>query len=413
MRRLATGNPNLSPAQQGVRGERGPVIAKALSVQARISNLLAMGLMLAVGVGLLLWYYSHQMARQARARQSVQRGVVRHADTEMTLPPLGPIVPPASGWQGAQPQVMEAGVLATQGQPIPIPALAPVALTAAPMAQPARSADTSPAAAFPQRTTADRRLSGEVFATAITVRTAPDLPVPALSAATAAAEPSAPDVHTGAASSGLSALLQTQRATAVSARMLPNPSMLLPRGAFIDCTLETAIDSALPGLTTCVTATDTFGADGRVVLLERGTKLVGETQGQLQQGAARVFVLWNEARTPAGIVVPLDSPGADELGRSGLSGTVQRHFWERFGAAILISTIDGAVQAAVQSSNHGNGTVIYNPGASQDVMTEALRSTVTITPTITKRNGDRIQVMVARDLDFSSVYELRHAGHDQ
>ena len=42
-------------------------------------------------------------------------------------------------------------------------------------------------------------------------------------------------------------------------------------------------------MTTCMTATDTFGADGNVVLLERGTKLIGETRGQVQQGiAARV-----------------------------------------------------------------------------------------------------------------------------
>ena len=47
--------------------------------------------------------------------------------------------------------------------------------------------------------------------------------------------------------------------------------------------------------------------------------------------------------------MPLASPGTDELGRSGLPGEVNRHFWERFGAAMLISVVDGAVQAAVQS----------------------------------------------------------------
>jgi type IV secretion system protein VirB10 len=104
--------------------------------------------------------------------------------------------------------------------------------------------------------------------------------------------------------------------------------------------------------------------------------------------------------------VPLASPGTDELGRAGLAGQVDRHFWQRFGAAILISVIDGALQAAVQSSSN-NGTVIVNPSASQDVMTEVLKSTVNIPPTVTKQNGDRIQVFVARDLDFRSVYELR------
>src|SRR4029078_5436798 len=136
-----------------------------------------------------------------------------------------------------------------------------------------------------------------------------------------------------------------------------------------DCTLETAIDSTLPGMTTCITATDTFGTDGRIVLLERGTKLVGETRGQVQQGAARLFVLWSEARTPTGVVIPLASPGTDELGRSGLQGKVKRHCFERFGAAILISVIDGVVQGAAQSSGDGN-SVIYNPSTSSDVMTE-------------------------------------------
>jgi type IV secretion system protein VirB10 len=195
--------------------------------------------------------------------------------------------------------------------------------------------------------------------------------------------------------------------SAKRAEVLPTQRLLLPKGAFIDCTLETAIDSTLPGMTTCVTATDTFGADGKVVLLERGTKLVGETRGQVQQGAARVFVLWTEARTPTGVIVPLDSPGTDELGRSGLPGEVNRHFWDRFGAAMLISMIDGAVQSGVQAASHGSGTIIYSPSASQEIVTEVLKGTVNTPPTVVKHNGDRIQVLVARNLDFRSVYELR------
>jgi type IV secretion system protein VirB10 len=211
----------------------------------------------------------------------------------------------------------------------------------------------------------------------------------------------------------LLALLKPSAASAAQARLLPNTRFLLPKGAFIDCTLETAIDSTLPGMTTCVTAADTFGADGKVVLLERGSKLVGETRGQVQQGQARVFVVWTEARTPTGVSVPLDSPGTDELGRAGLPGDVERHFWERFGAAMLISVVNGAVQAGVQAANHSGGAVIYAPSTSQDVMTEVLKSTVNIAPTVVKHNGDRIQVLVARDLDFRSVYELRAPATDR
>jgi type IV secretion system protein VirB10 len=238
----------------------------------------------------------------------------------------------------------------------------------------------------------ERELSGAVF---VSRRAASD------SGAVAAA---------GVANAEPGTLPRPSFTTAVRAQRLPEERLLLPKGAFVDCTLETAIDSTLPGMTTCVMASDTFGVDGKVVLMERGTKLVGETRGQVQQGSARIFVIWTEARTPMGVIVPLDSQGADELGRSGLPGEVNRHFWQRFGAAMLVSVIDGAVQTAVQSSRGSGGTVVVNPSASQDVLTEILKNTVGIPPTVVKRNGDRIQVLVARDLDFRSVYELRSAS---
>ena len=183
---------------------------------------------------------------------------------------------------------------------------------------------------------------------------------------------------------------------------------MLPKGAFIDCTLETAVSSALPGMTTCVTATDTFGADGNVVLLERGTKLVGETRGEVAQGAPRLFVLWTEARTPTGVVVPLASPGTDELGRSGLSGTIDRHWWLRFGTAILITVIDGAIQGATGS--HGNGgTIVLNPSTSSDVTTEVLRGTLKIPHAPHRRCGfadcdrDRVRGRCRWDHDLNAL----------
>jgi len=373
-----------------VDGERDTLVSDKPSVQSRISNLLAIGLMSVLGLGMLTWYYANAMTRTSRARESAQAASTKKASGDLPLPSIGRIDPPKPVTD--ENSVFSSGVLGGQSAALTATSLPEIPLGPSP------ATTTSPGGATVKseaQLALERQLSGVVFSQQSTARAA-------IADAVASAGPP------GEREPGeLPTLLRTTTTSAVRAQMLPTQRLLLPMGAFIDCTLETAIDSTLPGMTTCVMATDAFGADGKVVLLERGTKLVGETRGQVQQGSARVFVLWDEARTPAGVVVPLASPGADELGRSGLPGIVDRHFWERFGAAMLVTVIDGVVQTAVQSGRGNGGTVVVNPSSSQDVLTEVLKNTINIPPTVRKQQGDRIQVLVARDLDFRSVYDLR------
>jgi type IV secretion system protein VirB10 len=61
----------------------------------------------------------------------------------------------------------------------------------------------------------------------------------------------------------------------------------------------------------------------------------------------------------------------------------------------------------VQSSSRGGGPIIYNPSSTETVITDVLKGTMNISTTLRKANGDRIQVFVARDIDFRTVYELR------
>jgi type IV secretion system protein VirB10 len=371
------------PSEATVVGERdGSALKQSVSMQSRVSNFLALGLMSVLGLGMLTWYYAHALTRQGRAQQTAQMLSTKRAQGDLPLPSLGRIDAPAPAATSAAPALAPAPIQLAEIPPQPS-----VSNGASYGSPPPKSA---------AELAVDRQLSGAVFSPQSSGNSGVP-PIP----------PSALAPGEVPASGDLNSLLRPSVTTAVRAQVLPTQRLLLPKGAFLDCTLETAIDSTLPGMTTCVLATDTFGVDGQVVLMERGTKLVGETRGQVQQGSARVFVLWNEARTPTGVIVPLASPGADELGRSGLSGTVDRHFWERFGAAMLVSVIDGAIQAAVQSSRGSGGAVVVNPSATQDVMTEVLKGTIGIPPTVKKQQGDRIQVLVARDLDFRSVYELR------
>jgi type IV secretion system protein VirB10 len=364
--------------------ERGVAsMARTRSLQSRASSALALLLCAGLAVGLLAWYYGAILSHRKAA--TAARNPALAAANDSSLPPLGPVVDPRS-------VVVASGSAAPSvGASAPI-VLAPVALAPAANGVP----DSVPQASHP--TALDRRLAGPAFAGVAAELT----PGARTDTATAADQAGA-----------LAGLLAPTATPPARATQLPSQRLLLAKGAFIDCTLETAIDSSLPGMTTCITATDTFSVDGKVVLLERGSKLIGETRGQVQQGSARLFVLWTQARTPTGVVVPLASGGTDALGRSGLEGEVDRHFWQRFGAAILISLVDGAVQATQRSGE--SGTVIYDPSASTGVATEALRGSIGIAPTITKHQGDRIQILVARDLDFRQVYQLRDAevSHQQ
>jgi type IV secretion system protein VirB10 len=403
-----------------VEGERGlPSVGGAGSLQSRVSSLMAVGLMSVLGLGMLAWYYSRAITRQTHAQLNAQEAAKSRVQGDVALPSIGRIVAPRLGAardtvvEGAQSNLQTVAV-----EPIPEAVAAPNinSSMAVGLVQPEVRASTgSPAllAKTPAQLALERRLSGQPFAKQTELSPAPQESTASrtesesFGSRNASSEPvvaPASTTTTAARAGTLSALLTPSIEPATEARVLATQRLLLPKGAFIDCTLETAIDTSLPGMTTCITATDTFSVDGKVVLLERGTKLVGETQSGAQQGSSRVFVLWTEARTPTGVVVPLASPGTDELGRSGLPGQVNRHFWDRFGAAILISVIDVALQSSLQSGS--GGTVIYSPSTSVDVLTEVLKSTINISSTIAKNQGDRIQVLVARDLDFRSVYEL-------
>lgn len=218
----------------------------------------------------------------------------------------------------------------------------------------------------------------------------------------------------GGASGGtrLGAALQGTDTVLAKASALPNRDFVLTKGTSLDCALETALNSSVPGLATCRLTRDVYSDNGRVLLLDRGSQLVGEYQGGMRTGQKRMFLLWNRVKTPAGVVVKLDSPGTDALGRGGLGGHIDNHFWERFGSAILTSLVTDGIQVVFdnQRSGRGNGnTNIYmsTANAGAEVVKQMLEQSSNIPPTLVVNQGAHVSILVARDLDFSDVYSLR------
>jgi type IV secretion system protein VirB10 len=196
--------------------------------------------------------------------------------------------------------------------------------------------------------------------------------------------------------------------TSVSASLLQHQPYLLTMGTLVPCILQTAMDSTLPGMVTCVLPQDVMSKTG-LTLLDRGTKIVGEFQGGVRLGVERMFVVWTRAETPQGVVITLNSPAADPLGRSGMDGEVDTQFWRRFGGAILLSVVDGLIQAGVNETSK-SGTTTISTGNSQSVVNDSLNTNINIPPRVTKNQGELVSLFIVRDLDFSTVYGVQPAA---
>lgn len=189
----------------------------------------------------------------------------------------------------------------------------------------------------------------------------------------------------------------------VSAGRLPNRNFLLTAGMQIPCVLQTAMDSTQPGLTSCLVPQDIWSNNGQVILLEKGTRVLGEYQGGFQTGQQRLFVLWNRAVTPSGVSVSLGSPAADQLGRAGMGGQIETFFWQRFGGALLLSIV-GDAGDALSDSVSGVDQTTRAPNSAAAI---AAQDSQRIRPRLRAPQGREMTIMVARDVDFSSVYSLR------
>ena len=175
-----------------------------------------------------------------------------------------------------------------------------------------------------------------------------------------------------------------------------------PQGTIIPAVLETAINSDLPGFVRAVVSRDVRGFDGATVLIPRGSKLMGQYRSGVALSQTRAFVVWSRVLTPDGVSVDIGSPGTDQLGRAGIEGETDTHFFERFGSAILLSVM-GAGLNALSDNNANTAIIIGSSQQASQVASIALQKQIDIPPTIKVAQGTPLQVFVTRDLDFAGT----------
>lgn len=197
----------------------------------------------------------------------------------------------------------------------------------------------------------------------------------------------------------------------VASKSRYNPNLLLEQGTLIPCALRVRVISNISGQLSCTITENIYSSNGNVLLIDKGSRVNGYYQGgSVQHGSKQLFVVWQEVRTPDHLVIPLNSGSTDELGTNGLNGWVDNHFWDRFSNAIFLSMIlDGNNILLNKMTDSAARNSENTREAGKEIATTVLEQMGDIKPTLYKNQGDKIGIFVARDVDFSGVYQLKRS----
>lgn len=191
-----------------------------------------------------------------------------------------------------------------------------------------------------------------------------------------------------------------------------DPNLYIRENTYIPCSLATRFISAVKGRLSCVISEDIYSVNGHTKLIEKGTLALGAYRsGTLKQGVSRLFVIWEQLRTADHKKISLvDTQVVGQLGEAGIDGWIDSHFWQRFGGALMLSTVQDVAAAAANNVSSKERQVDYTEN-SRDALAEmaktALENTINIPPTIYKNQGDRMGILVGQDIDFSKIYTLK------
>lgn len=193
----------------------------------------------------------------------------------------------------------------------------------------------------------------------------------------------------------------------------PGSRYELRAGAVIPATLQTGINSDLPGQITAIVAQDVRDtARGRYVLIPQGSRLVGTYGSDVKYGQERVLVAWQRIVWPDGKALDIGAmPGSDGAGYAGFKDQVDTHFWRLLAGALLLSGITGGIAYSQDSQAQDSDRATVSGAMSQalgqqlgQLTEEMIRKQMNVAPTIEIRPGYRFNVQVTKDLTFNAPY---------
>lgn len=187
-----------------------------------------------------------------------------------------------------------------------------------------------------------------------------------------------------------------------------NRDFLLSSGTVLNCVLRTKVITTYEGLVSCQLSKDIYSDNGKNLLVRAGAILEGTQTKVMMQGQGRVFIQWGTIRDND-LIVRIDALGTDMLGASGVPAWVDNHFWKRFGNALLLTFIEDSLAIAQTHANKAlsaDNITMDSFGNQGSRMAEmALENSINIPPTAYINQGEVINVIIPRNVDFSEVFK--------
>lgn len=145
-----------------------------------------------------------------------------------------------------------------------------------------------------------------------------------------------------------------------------------------------------------------YGAHGRKVLVPAGSRVIGNYEPLQRIGEERIAIFWTRIITPDGINITLeDGQGVDQMGRSGLSGDLDRRYSERYGMSLLFSILNTAMQLSIPSDKSSDRIIINNwAKETSELSGMILQDHLDIMPRLTIPAGTRFMIQPMRDIYF-------------
>ncbi|ATS28399.1 conjugal transfer protein TrbI [Xanthomonas citri pv. fuscans] len=189
----------------------------------------------------------------------------------------------------------------------------------------------------------------------------------------------------------------------------PATPTVVSAGTLIPALFLTGINSDLPGQITAQVSQPVYDTPtGRYVIIPQGSVLIGAYDSRVTFGQNRVLLVWQRLRFPNGSSLDLEGmPGVDLSGYAGVSDKVNNHWGKVLSSVLLSSTVAAAVATAEGDSFSAfqrDAGQAASQGAAQQINqagSQLLQRSINVQPTLEIRPGQRVAVMVNKDLALS------------